>query len=444
MPIEVCSIGGFSKTEGNSIAIKVDDEVVILDMGLSMENYIRHQEDREDVAVKTYKELRKVDALPNYSFIDDWKDKVVGIVCSHGHLDHIGAVPFAAHLFPGAPVISAPYSIEILKTILHDEHIEIPNKIIPMNLNSTYKLSENISVELVNITHSIQHAAIVVIHTPYGKVMYANDFKLDENPTLGKKPNYERLKQLGVEGVSLLIMNCLYVHEHKKCPSESVAKQMLKDVMLGINSSGKAMIITTFSSHMARLKSIIEMGKQLNRKIVFIGRSLEKYVKAAERVNIINFEKDVTIYRHRDKVQKILRKIEKTGRDKYLIVCTGHQGEPKAVLSRIARGELDFKFQSGDIVVFSCTVIPVKINIDHRERLEKILRKNDVRIFSDVHVSGHAAREDHRELIEMIQPKNIIPVHTGPTKAGMLKDLAIQLGYKNIHLMTDGKRIVIT
>src|SRR3990167_7875654 len=105
MPIEVCSIGGFSKTEGNSVAIKIDQEVVILDMGLSMENYIRYTEDREDISLKRYDELLKVNAVPNYNFIQDWKDQVIAIIPSHGHLDHIGAVPFAAPLFPRAPVI---------------------------------------------------------------------------------------------------------------------------------------------------------------------------------------------------------------------------------------------------------------------------------------------------------------------------------------------------
>lgn len=441
MPIEVCGIGGFSKTEGNSVAIKVDDEVVLLDMGLSMEDYIKFTEDLEDVSSKTYKTLLKANAVPNYTFIDDWKDKVKVIIPSHGHLDHVGAIPFAAKLFPTAPIVSTPYSIEILRSILHDEHIDLPNEIISMNLNSTYKVSDKITIEFVNITHSIPHTAIIVVHTPYGKVLYANDFKLDDTPTLGKKPNYERLQELGSEGVELLIMNCLYAHEHKKCPSEAVAKQMLKDVMLGVKSEGRAMIVTTFSSHIARLKSIIEMGKKLNRKIVFLGRSLEKYVKAAERINLVNFTQDVAIYRYRDKVEKMLKRIQREGKDKYLIVCTGHQGEPKAILSRITRGELDFKFDQGDIVVFSCQVIPVEINKQNRDKLEASLRNKNVRIFRDVHVSGHGAREDHRDLIEMVRPKHIMPIHAEPEKAKMIAELAKQLGFKSTFVMEDGKRV---
>ncbi|HIJ11593.1 TPA: ribonuclease J [Candidatus Woesearchaeota archaeon] len=439
MPIEICTIGGFSRTEGNSVAIKVDDEVLLLDMGLGMEDFIKHQEDREDVRGKlTYKELQRVNAVPNYDHINDWKDLVIGIVPSHGHLDHVGAIPFAATLFPTAPIVSTPYTIEVLRSILWDEHLELSNDIITVPLNKTHKFSEKISVEFVNVTHSIPHTAILVVHTPYGKVMYANDYKFDRTPVLGKKPNFERLAEL--EGVDILIINCLYAHAHRKCPSESVARVMLKDVMLNQNCEDRGMIVTTFSSHLARLKSIIEMDKKMNRKIVFIGRSLDKYVRAAERINLVHFTDDIIMVRHRDKINKIFRKMEKDGREKYLIVCTGHQGEKRAVLSRLMRGELDFKFRDGDIVVFSCRVIPVEVNKVNRERLENGLRAKNVRIFKDLHVSGHAALEDHRDMLELVKPKNIIPIHAENEKAQMLADFAKKIGFKKTFVAKDGER----
>ncbi len=441
--IELCTIGGFSRTEGNSVAVKIDDEVVILDMGLSMSDYVAYTEDREDLEPKTYKELLRVNAVPNYGFIEDWKHNVKAIIPSHGHLDHVGAIPFAASVFAPVPVISTPYTIEVLKTMTKDEGIKIQNKFIPVPLNSSYKLSKNITIEFVYVTHSIPHTAIVVLHTPYGRIMYANDFKLDEHPVIGQKPNYARLKQLGKEGIDLLIINCLYAHLQQKCPSESVAKEMLKDVMLGVQSEGKAMIVTTFSSHLARLKSIIELGKRLNRKIVFFGRSLDKYVHAAERLKMVDFSREVELVRSRDRVEKMVHKIVREGKEKYLIVCTGHQGEPRAVLSRMARSELNFPFSPGDIVIFSCNVIPVEVNIKNREKLESTLKARNVRIFSGVHVSGHGAREDHRDLLELVRPRNIIPIHAEPAKGRMLAELAAQLGFLNTHVMEDGRRLVI-
>ena len=446
MPIEICSIGGYSETGKNSTAIKVDDEVVVLDMGLHMENYIRHTED-EDISAMHYDELLKVDAVPNYGLIKDWKEKVIAIVPSHGHLDHIGAIPFAASIFPKAPIVCTPYTAEVLKSIFRDERIKIPNHLVSLNLNSKYKLSNKISVELVNVTHSIPQASMIVIHTPYGKIVYANDYKFDRQPTLGKKPNFQRLKEVGEEGVLVLINECLYAHEHKKTPSESVAKQMLKDVMLGVYTEGKGMIVTTFSSHLARLKSIIELGKKLNRKIVFLGRSLSKYVDAGERINIVNFSSDVRIIKHRDKIEKFIKRINREGKEKYLIVCTGHQGEPKAILSRLARQELPFKLSPGDVVIFSCSVIPAELNKENRGILESQLRDRGARIFRDIHVSGHAAREDHRDLIELIKPKHIIPSHSGRERANHLAELAEEMGYKRnqtVHLMENGKRIILS
>ena len=442
MGIEICSIGGFTKTEGNSVAIKVDDEVVLLDMGLSMFDYVRFTEDMEDTSTKTYSALLKANAVPDYRHIDDWKNKVVAIVPSHGHLDHVGAIPYAATLFPpSAVVLGTPYTIEILKSILWDEHLEIPHKFVVLNSGSSFKVSKKITIEFVHITHSIPQTAVVVIHTPYGKVMYTNDFKLDNTPVLGKKPDYARLEALGKEGVKLLIMNCLYAHEHKKCPSETVAREMLKDTMLNVSGEGKAMIVTTFSSHLARLKSIIELGKKLNRKIVLLGRSLDKYVRAGERVGLVKFTDNVDLLRHRDQLEKVFRKIQKEGKGKYLIVCTGHQGEPRSILTRMIKGEVNFQFEQGDVVIFSCQVIPVPVNIENRQKMEKLLRAEGVRIFRDVHVSGHGAREDHRELLEMIRPEHIIPIHAEPAKGKMIAELASQLGFKNTHVMKDGERL---
>ncbi|MBI2124951.1 ribonuclease J [Candidatus Woesearchaeota archaeon] len=442
MGIEICSIGGFTKTEGNSVAVKVDDEVVLLDMGLSMFDYVRFTEDMEDTSTKTYSTLLKANAVPDYGHIDDWKTKVVAIVPSHGHLDHVGAIPYAAPLFPpSAVVLGTPYTIEVLKSILWDEHLEIPHKFVVLNAGSSYKVSKKITIEFVHVTHSIPQTAVVVIHTPYGKVMYANDFKLDNTPVLGKKPDYARLQELGKEGIKLLIMNCLYAHEHKKCPSESVARELLKDTMLSVSGEGKAMIVTTFSSHLARLKSIIELGNKLNRKIVFLGRSLDKYVRAGEKIGLVKFTDQVEMLRHRDQLDKIFKKIEKEGKGKYLIVCTGHQGEPRSILSRMIKGDVDFSFEQGDVVIFSCQVIPVPVNIENRQKMEKSLRAGGVRIFRDVHVSGHGAREDHRELLEMIRPEHIIPIHAEPAKGKMIAELALQLGMKNTHVMEDGERL---
>ncbi|MBU1111639.1 MAG: MBL fold metallo-hydrolase RNA specificity domain-containing protein [archaeon] len=447
MPIEVCTVGGFSECGRNCTAIKVDDEVVILDMGLNMEEYINHtQTHYDDIRKHDYKDLLSVNAVPNFNHIKDWKKKVVAIVPSHGHLDHIGAIPFSAGLFPKASIIGTPYTIEVLRSILKDEKINLSNNLIAQNPNSKYKLSNNITIEFVYITHSIPQATIVAIHTPYGKVVYANDFKLDHSPTLGQKPNLKRLKEISTEGVDLLICESLYANVNGKCPSEAIAQQMLRDVISHTDCTGKGVIMTTFASQIARLRSMIDLGKKMNRRIVLFGRSLNKYIRAAETVQIVNFTKDVNIYSRRKDLEKVMRRINKEGIDKYLIICTGHQGEEKAVLARIIRGELPLKIRPGDLAIFSCSVIPVETNKENRRKLEQLMKDKGLRLFVDIHSSGHGHREDYREMIEMLKPKQIIPSHAGEDLSKHLVELAVSMGYvenKTIHLMADGKRLTL-
>ena len=242
-----------------------------------------------------------------------------------------------------------------------------------------------------------------------------------------------------------LIVDSLYSTSHTKTPSEAVAREMLKDVLLGVDSKDKAVIVSTFSSHLARIKTIIELGKKMNRSVILLGRSLGKYVLAGQDTNIIHFEGEAEIVRYREKVAKKLRKI-KQQKGKYLIICTGHQGEPKSVLSRMVNGEYDFRLEKGDHVVFSCTVIPSEVNILNRHLVEDKLMKSGVRIFRDIHVSGHGAREDLRDLLGMVKPEHIIPSHGGPDRVEGAVQLATELGYKEgktLHSMKDGKRLVL-
>ncbi len=445
MKLEICTVGGFSEVGKNMTAIRYGNEVVVCDMGLHLPKIISFEEEnsdmpRRDVSKQT---LIDADAIPNDSFIEDWKPFTKAILLGHCHLDHIGAVPYMAEDY-NCPIIGTPYTLEVLKTILRDEKIRIKNPFKPLNSNAKLKISKNITIEFINTTHSTIQTVMMVIHTPAGSVLYANDFKFDNHPIIGKKPNYARLKQLGKEGnIKALILNSIYAHAHQKTPSENVAREMLKDVLLGTENKGNAIIVTTFASHIARLKSIVEFGLKLNRKIVFLGRSLHKYVKAAERLNLITFSKNVELVKTGRAARKRLAEISKK-RDKYLIVCTGNQGEPNAILTRIAMKELKFDFKPKDHVIFSSHTIPVPINIANRALVEERLIRQGVRIFKDIHVSGHCSREDDRDLIEMVKPKNVIPAHADVDKLTNLAKLAVEMGYelgKTVHIMHDGQNI---
>jgi len=444
MPVEIFAVGGYNEVGKNMTAIKVNNTMVVCDMGIHIENYIKLTED-EDLISVSGDDLINAGAAPNIGVIEEQKSLVKAIIPTHAHLDHVGAIPFLSNNF-NATIICTPFTASVINAILKDERIRIKNPIKRLNTNSVYNLNQDVKIEFINITHSTPQTVMVALHTPEGIILYANDFKFDKYPTLGKQPNFNRLQELGRKGILALIVDSTYANEAKKMPSESVAKEMLRDVMLGTNSKDKMIIATTFSSHLARLKSIIEFGKRLNRKVLFLGRSLSKYVRAGEEVGIINFSKDVEIIKYSKQIKKRLRKISPVKRKKYLLVVTGHQGEPKSTLSKMVDGKLDFTFNPEDHVIFSCNVIPTETNRLNRALLEKKLRDFGVRIFKDIHVSGHAAREDLRDLINLVKPKHIIPAHGTTAMTSALSDLAAEMGYlpeKTVHVTRDGQTIML-
>lgn len=445
MTLEVYTVGGYHEVGKNMTAIRYENEIVIMDMGVHLPNYIRlTEEEREDITRYSADELRESEAVPDDSFLMQWKDEVKAIIPTHAHLDHIGAIPYLGKNY-NCPVICTPYTAEVIKAICKDEKIKLQNKIKVLNSNSKLKITKNISIEFIHVTHSTPQTVMVLVKTPEGCVLYANDFKFDNFPTIGSKPNYKRLKELAEEDVKLLIVDSLYASSHTKTPGENIAADMLRDVLIGTDSFGKALVVTTFSSHLARLKTIFGFGKKLGRKIVFMGRSLSKYIGAGENIGLVNFSKQAELVKYKREVRRKLRRIAKEGAHKYMIICTGHQGEPKAVLSRIVNKEMQFKFMRGDHVVFSCNVIPTPVNIEAREKLESKLKTYGVRIFKGVHVSGHAAREDLRDLLLMVKPKRIVPAHCEKKAAGEVVGLAGELGYSknDVLLIGNGKRIVL-
>ncbi|MBI2651996.1 RNase J family beta-CASP ribonuclease [Candidatus Woesearchaeota archaeon] len=439
--IEICTIGGYNEVGKNSTAIKIDNEVYILDLGIHLENYVKYTED-EDIIDINPNELMKAGAVPDTSAIGDWKDKVKMILPTHAHLDHLGAIPYLANNFK-TPIMGTPFTTEVLKGILTEDKIKLNSKIKSMSANSSFQASNNVKIEFVHMTHSTPHTVMIALHTKEGIILYANDFKFDLFPTLGKKPNFKRLEEFGKQKVLALICDSTYAADARKMPSESVAKQMLREVMLGIDSKNKHVVVTTFSSHIARLNSIVEFGQKMGRKIVFMGRSMAKYVRAAESTGIAKFTNRVEVLKFSGQIKRKLKKIAKE-RGKYLMVVTGHQGEPKSTLAKMMNGELKFNFMPEDHTIFSCRTIPTPTNIANREKLEANLRNFNVRIFKDIHQSGHAAREDLRDLINLVKPQHIIPAHGEPRMLSALSDLATEMGYKkgsNVHVMGNGERI---
>jgi ribonuclease J len=439
--VKIYPIGGYNEVGKNMTAVEINDDVILFDCGFFLPPIVELEESERQY---TEKKLRQIGAVPNDLILDSLglRSKVRAIVPSHAHLDHIGAIPYLAHRYD-AEIIGTPYTIEVLKSILADENIFLKNKLRIVQPNSFCHVqgkNHKYKLEFINITHSTLQCSVIALHTNEGIILYSNDFKLDFHPVLGKKPNIERLKELGKEGVKVLIVDSLYSNDERKTASEKVARTLLEEVIFSINSSNSGMFVTTFSSHIARLKSITEFGKKLNRKVVFLGRSLNKYVTAAKKVDLCPFKNDIEIVAYRKKLEKQLKQINDNRKD-YLVVCTGHQGEPGSILDRIVKNKLPYQFKNNDHLLFSSSVIPTEINIKNRELLDYKLKKRGVRIFSNLHVSGHGGREDIRDFISILNPGHIIPSHGDYSKTFPMVSLGEELGYKpkNIHVTSNNQ-----
>lgn len=378
--IEIIPVGGYSEIGRNCTIVKWKDEAVMLDFGLMMENYVALQEDRDFMEKGVPKSvLIRENAVPDLDAISDELKYVKALCISHAHLDHVGAVPFFANKI-NAPIYGTKFTIEVLKTLLDEKRRSANTQLLAKKENSKFKVSKNIKVQFINVTHSTPQSVIIAVHTPDGVVVYANDFKLDETPTYGKKTNIGALRLL--KNVKALIMDSLYSLEEGRAPSESQAKKMLEEALLEADHTGRNIVITTFASQIYRLKAIVEVAESMGRKPVFVGRSLSKYLEAAKKAGVVDLEKRAEFVRYGGAVEKYFKNNPNTN-DKIFIV-TGHQGEPKAVLSRMAQSNF-FPFKDSDLVVFSCDIIPTEDSFRNRKRLEEELESRNLEVIKGIH-----------------------------------------------------------
>jgi ribonuclease J len=441
MTIELTAIGGYNEVGRQSTAIKVDDNAIIIDLGLHLDHYIRYSDDsRDDLNLKSQRGLRRAGAIPDWTSIRDWKKNIRGIVLTHAHLDHLGAVPFFARIFD-CPIYGSPFTIALLKQLIDDKDFDVPNELV--KVEGSVKIADNITAEFIPMTHSTQGATSVAIHTPQGIIFIDNDYKIDRNPTLGPTPDFKKLESFTNKNVVAHIAECLYAPHSAQTPSESVARQLLQEVLLEGDFENRAVFVSTFSSHIARINTIIEIGRAMQREVVFMGRSMAKYLAAAVEAKVIKIPKHVRILKYSSEIRKFFDKNKDLSRK--LMVCTGHMGEPKAALIKLLDGKYSFKFKPDDVVVLSSSVIPVANIIANRKELVRKLQNAHVRIYDNVHVSGHASREDIRWMMQTINAKYVIPNHGIPSMTEAYIDIAREVGLSpdRIKNLREGDRITL-
>jgi ribonuclease J len=446
MEIEIATIGGYEEVGRQMTAVRAGSDVVIFDMGLNLSQVLIH----DNVETEKMHSLDLIDmgAIPDDRVMSDLEGDVQAIVPTHGHLDHIGAISKLAHRY-SAPVVATPFTIELVKQQVQGENkFNVDNDLVKMSAGETMSIGDSGQVELefVNVTHSIIDAINPVLHTPEGAVVYGLDKRMDHTPVIGDPIDMKRFREIGREGNGVLayIEDCTNAGRKGRTPSESVARRHLQDVMTSVEDYDGGIVATTFSSHIARVKSLVEFAQDIGRQPVLLGRSMEKYSGTAERLNFVDFPEDLGMYGHRKSVDRTFKRIMKEGKEDYLPIVTGHQGEPRAMLTRMGRGETPYELDDGDKVIFSARVIPEPTNEGQRYQSEKLLGMQGARIYDDIHVSGHLREEGHYQMLDALQPQHVIPAHQNLKGFAPYVDLCRSEGYKlgrDVHVTQNGHMI---
>jgi len=336
---------------------------------------------------------------PDPGFIIDKKDDLLGIILTHAHEDHIGAI---VHIWPQLKcnIYATPFTSVLIKEKFKEKKIEIGNNLKIVDLNGTIKLGP-FKIEFVTLTHSILEPNGLSIETPAGTVLHTGDWKCDPNPLIGKTINEKKLKQIGDQGVLAMICDSTNVFNPGRSGSELDVRKSLLKIMA---NKQKRIIVTSFASNVARMESIFYCTEKIGRKISLVGRSMHRIYKAARQCGYLN-----NLIKPIDP-----REAKKISREKIVYLCTGSQGEPNGAMMRISNYiHPDVYIESEDTVIFSSKIIPG--NEKKLYKLHNQLVKDGIEVISEenefVHVSGHPNRDDLKDMYNWVKPQCVIPVH---------------------------------
>ena len=336
---------------------------------------------------------------PDPGFIIDKKDDLLGIVLTHAHEDHIGAI---SHIWPDLKcnIYATPFTAVLIKEKFKEKKIDITKNLKIVELNGSIKLG-SFNIEFVTLTHSILEPNGLSIKTPVGTILHTGDWKVDPSPLIGEKINEKKLKEIGNEKVLAMICDSTNVFNLGRAGSESDVRDSLLKIM---SLKSKRIVVTSFASNVARMESIFYCAEKINREISLVGRSMNRIFKAARQCGYLKNIKDPIDP----------REAKKFPREKIVYLCTGSQGEPMGAMKRIIKGiHPDVFLEKNDVIIFSSKIIPG--NEKKLYSLHNDIIKQDIELVTEetdfVHVSGHPNREDLKDMYNWVKPNSIIPVH---------------------------------
>lgn len=417
--VRITPLGGLGEIGGNIAVFETEKEAILIDVGMSFPDG----------------EMHGVDILiPDFSYIREIRHKIVGVIITHAHEDHIGAMPY---LFKEMqfPIYGTPLPLAMIGSKFDEHHIKEHRKyFVPVEKRQIYKIGNDFEIEWMHMTHSIIDSSSLAITTAAGTIIHTGDFKIDHTPVDGYTADLHRLAHYGEKGVLCLLSDSTNSYNTAPTPSELTVAPALDRVF---SKAEGRVLLSTFSSNIHRVQQAIQYGIKYGRKVCVIGRSMERNLEVAMQYDYVRFPKNAFI-----DVEELPHLNDK----EILIVTTGSQGEPSSALFRMAIGEhRHVKIKPTDLIILSSRAIPG--NEGSISNMLNFLQRAGARVSSDkdIHVSGHASIEEQKLMLRLVNPKFFLPVHGEYNHVMKHKETAMMCGVpeRNILLMTDGEQIEV-
>ncbi len=413
--LKIIALGGLDEIGKNITIFEYDDEIVIVDCGLEFP---------ED-------DMLGVDlVIPDVTYLIKNKEKIKGMVITHGHEDHIGAIPYILKQV-NMPIFATKLTARLIEHKLEEHHLKEAVKLNVVNQGETVNFGK-IKVEFIRSSHSIPDAVMLAIHTPVGTVVHTGDFKVDYTPIDGQVMDFGRLAELGNKGVLALLADSTNSERKGYTMSEKSIGPVFDKLFEGCK---KRIVVATFASNVHRVQQIVNSAVKFGRKIAVSGRSMINMIEAARELNYIQAPDDIFID---------IDLIKNYTEEQLVIMTTGSQGETMSALTRMANGEhKKVTITGNDLVIISANPIPGNEKSVSKviDQLMKIGAEVVYSALADVHVSGHACQEEQKLILSLLKPKYFLPVHGEYRQLMAHKDTAIEVGIPkdNIFITVNGR-----
>lgn len=417
--LKVFALGGLCEVGKNCYVLEYNNQIIIIDSGLIFPD----------------EQLFGVDAvIPDFQYLIENQEKIVGLFITHGHEDHIGSIPYLLKQVAIKKIYASGIAIDLINLKLQEHHT--PCEIIPYNQDSIFQFKD-FKVSFIRVTHSIPDAYSIKINTPVGTVIHSGDYKIDFTP-IGPGVEFDKLAKAGSEGVRLLLADSTNSEHEGFTSSEMKVSENIKQLFSSLEGR---VIIATFASNVYRIQQIVEASIENNRKVAVFGRSMAKTLEVGLNLGYISNEKNIFIdpkqtNRYKD--------------NQLTLLCTGSQGEAMAALSRIANGShRQIKIQPNDTVIFSSNPIPGNAGYVNNTINQLYKRGANVIINSsltDTHTTGHASMEDQQLLFNLVKPECFMPIHGEYRMLKIQSNTAIRCGVdeNKIFVMNNGDILNLT